>query len=437
VDAGAPATLSVEALMDPASCKECHAEHYAEWSGSMHAYASADPVFEAMNRRGQEATQGALGDFCIKCHAPLAVKLGLTTDGLNLQDVPAHLRGITCFYCHSVDGVEGTHNNGLQVSLDGVMRGGFEGALENTGHRSRFSALHARDSLESATLCGSCHDIVTPSGLELERTFQEWGHALYSRPGSQALTCNACHMDGRDGVAATVPNAPPRRVHAHAWPGVDVALTDFPNAEAQRAAVQLRLDTTLLPQLCVLSDATLVDLQVSLENIAAGHAFPSGAAQDRRVWVEVVARRNGAVVFQSGVAEAGEDVTHLGDPNLWLIRDRLFDADGVPTHLFWAAATYETNLLPPPTARTPADPGWTQIHRTRSYSYLSSEKPDTVELRVHVQPVGVDVLRDLVATGYLDAAVVDRMPTFTLAAGSLTWRASDGVACVGATGPRP
>ena len=55
----------------------------------MHAYAADDPVFVAMNQRGQRETAGALGDFCVKCHAPVAVHDGLTTDGLNLATLPS------------------------------------------------------------------------------------------------------------------------------------------------------------------------------------------------------------------------------------------------------------------------------------------------------------------------------------------------------------
>lgn len=46
--------LSEEALLDPKTCQGCHQEHYAEWRASVHAYASEDPVFLALNRLGQE-----------------------------------------------------------------------------------------------------------------------------------------------------------------------------------------------------------------------------------------------------------------------------------------------------------------------------------------------------------------------------------------------
>src|SRR5262245_62072974 len=83
--------LSRAELLDPTSCQKCHADHYKDWSGSMHAYASDDPVFIAMNKRGQRETNGALGAFCVNCHAPMAVNEKATTDGLNLADVPQPL----------------------------------------------------------------------------------------------------------------------------------------------------------------------------------------------------------------------------------------------------------------------------------------------------------------------------------------------------------
>src|SRR5687768_1766164 len=79
-DAGVMPALTRAQLLDPASCKSCHPKHYREWRSSMHAYAADDPVFLAMNKRGQRETEGALGDFCVGCHAPMAVREGETSD---------------------------------------------------------------------------------------------------------------------------------------------------------------------------------------------------------------------------------------------------------------------------------------------------------------------------------------------------------------------
>src|SRR4029079_17849485 len=86
--------LAIPELQDPQTCNECHPKHVQQWSGSMHAYASDDPVFVAMNKRGQRETGGALGTFCVKCHAPMAVELGLTSGAdFDPAQLPPSARG--------------------------------------------------------------------------------------------------------------------------------------------------------------------------------------------------------------------------------------------------------------------------------------------------------------------------------------------------------
>ncbi len=166
--------LDREALLNPDNCQSCHPEHYKQWSASMHACAGDDPVFLAMNRRGQRETGGALGDFCVKCHAPMALQEGLTTDGLNLDELPLHFKGVTYYFCHNVVAVAGTHNNPLVLANDDVMRGGISDPTKNVGHRTAYSALYDWARPESSSLCGRCHDVVTPNGFHLERGFEFW-----------------------------------------------------------------------------------------------------------------------------------------------------------------------------------------------------------------------------------------------------------------------
>src|SRR5512138_502594 len=159
---------------------ECHQQHFTQWQASMHAYASDDPVFVAMNKRGQRATNGALGDFCIKCHAPMATQLGFT-DYANFdpKQLPPAARGITCYFCHNVDSVTDTHNNGLVLANDQTMRGGAKNPVTSPAHFSKYDALMDSD-INQSEMCCSCHDIVVPEainhvpgGVALERTFAE------------------------------------------------------------------------------------------------------------------------------------------------------------------------------------------------------------------------------------------------------------------------
>jgi hypothetical protein len=415
--------------MDPQKCRECHPSHYTEWSGSMHAYASDDPVFLAMNARGQRETQGKLGTFCVQCHAPVATMTGATKDGLNLASLSADQKGVTCYFCHSVEAVKGSHDDPLTLAGDGVMRGGLQDPLANTAHKAAYSPLMDRAQTQSAGVCGSCHDIVNPLGTPIERTFEEWRGTVFSQPPVE-LTCGQCHMEGSQGLAADVSGAPTRTVHDHRMAGVDLALTSFPDTTAQKAAAQSLLDTSVQVALCVKGAAGTATIQVVLDNVGGGHSFPSGATQDRRAWVEVIASANGQTIYQSGAVPEGTSVLASNDPDLWLVRDCMLDAQGNEVRMFWQAASHDSNQLPGQVTLVQTDPKFYLPHVVRDFPRSTSTPPmlttmpDQVTMRVRVVPIGFDVLDDLVASGDLDPAVEAQIQEFTLAGTSATWTPS-------------
>lgn len=422
--------LTRDELLRPETCAPCHQEHVREWSGSMHAYAAEDPVFLAMNQRLQRETGGALGDFCVRCHAPMAVREGATRDGLDLAALPSHLKGVTCYFCHSVDRVEGTHNGAVGLASDDVLRGPFADPAAGATHRSAYSELHDRERLASSDLCGACHDIVTPAGAHIERTFEEWKGSVFKH--ALGATCGQCHMDGSSTpqpVAAppTGETMPVRTRHAHTFAAVDVAITPFPEQDAQRAEIQRQLDFTLQSAVCVGTVGGSSTLRVILDNVGAGHSFPSGSAPDRRAWVELTAKRAGAVVFESGRVPAAEAVAEHPDPNLWLLRDCVFDGAGQETHLFGLAASYESHLLPTQASFDPRDPAYYRNNIVRAFPQDGTLLPavvDEVEMKVLLEPIGREVLADLARSGDLDPAFVDAMPTFQVGA-TTVWRRGD------------
>ncbi|MBX2801489.1 MAG: cytochrome c family protein [Myxococcales bacterium] len=419
--------LTVEELRDPAACADCHPDHHREWSGSMHAYASEDPVFRALNERGQEETGGELGDFCVKCHAPMAVELGLTTDGTNLDEVPDHLLGVTCYYCHQVDAVEGEHNNPLRIAGDALMRGGIPDPVDNKAHDSAYSPLLDRGELESSDLCGSCHDIVTPLGAHIERTYSEWQGSLFSDP-LFGLNCGSCHMKGRDGVAADAEDTKLRRVHDHSMPGVDIALTPFPEREAQRAAVEELLDDTVVANLCVqppAKDATSTAVIVYLDNAAAGHSFPSGATADRRVWLEIEAFADGERIWSSGVIgddEAFAEHVASSPTRVNKLHSTLFDEADQATHFFWETASIDDDdLLVAHTTLDTTDPAYVETVQVRPVSVTGAA--DRIRMSLKVRPLPLDLVDELIDEGRLDPAIRSEIPTFTLAPTVLEWTA--------------
>lgn len=413
-------TLSRDELLDPETCKTCHADAYREWSGSMHAYASEDPVFVAMNQRGQEETGGKLGDFCVKCHAPMAVREGLTTDGLNLNDLPPKVKGVTCYFCHDAEKVTGEHNALITLAGGTTMRGPFGDATKNGVHRSAHSQLHDRRYADSAALCGTCHDILTegpafPGELHLERTYAEWKTTVFAaEPENGGLRCGSCHMPGRDGVAADFDGVKLRRVHDHSMPGVDLALGPFPELAEQKAKVQQELDQTLRFEICVRQLPGAATLHVTVENISAGHAWPSGASHDRRVWAEVTASDAGSVLYESGHVPAGQPAATFPDPDLWLIRDRVTKTDGTEAHMFWDVAKIEVFTIPGAVTFDPKNPDYLLTHLLHRYPVDSGATipgaPDRVTLKLWMEPIGLEILDDLVKTGHLAQGVRDAMP---------------------------
>ncbi len=383
--------------MDPASCAPCHQKQYQQWSGSMHAYASDDPLFAALNRRAQEEAQ--LGTFCVNCHAPMAARSNATTDGLNLGTLAPSLRGVTCYACHSADRITGSHDDAIHLADDGALRGEYEDPYPNDVHGSAYSPLHDRTQSQSATLCGSCHDLVNGHGAAVERSFVEWTESAFS--SVNGATCTQCHMvkDAERSPAASVPGAPIRDLHSHEFPGVDLALTELPEADRQRQAVQAFLDTTLQTALCVRGQGKSASVLVIVDNVASGHAWPSGAAQDRRAWFEVTALANGSELLHSGQVPPGSEPALLDDENLWLMRDCMLDGQGNQVSKLWQAASMDSNLIPGQLSFDKASPLYYQSHVTRSFPKDPSQSlrafPDRVTLDVHLLPFPLDLFDDL------------------------------------------
>jgi hypothetical protein len=440
-DAGVdrPARFSLEQLKDPETCKTCHPNHYNEWAGSMHAYASVDPVFLAMNKRGQRETNGALGDFCVNCHAPMAVREGLISKGgLDVEQAPPWAQGVTCYFCHNAIGLEtpDQHFNGnVKLANDDVMRGSFN-AKDPGVHAVENSAFHNRDKAESSILCGSCHDVKLDDGKgpHIERTFLEYKNSMFSyeKPATTD-SCTGCHMPrigDKDYIAVnTMLNEsllPPKRDHhEHRFPAVDVALTDFPDKEQQRIATECELHKSI--RIVEMAVSPIGEIRIRLETLA-GHAQPSGTAQDRRLWAEIIAYDdNGNVMLESGTIADGEieelpDDTRPNRQQLEMFRDHMIGEGGKEVHMFWEAKDASVpNLLYPSQMR-----GDVIHYRDVNFRIPMQRRPARFVFRMRMRPMGMDVLRSLVDSGDLDPKFLKEVPTFTLNQTWVEWRKADG-----------
>ena len=299
----------VLAFENPEECAECHQQHYDEWSISNHAYAVADPVFEAMLKLGQEQTEGKLGQFCVQCHTPVGLASGQTEvvqdeAGIWTQDLskldPIAKHGVSCDVCHSITDVVEPVNARAVLTPNGIRRATIEDPVETEAHASEYSPLHA-----SSDLCGMCHSVVNPKGALVEETFPEWASSSFAAEGKQ---CQDCHMPEYQGKAAK--DGPERTLHRHFFVGVDVSLRapeEFPGYDEMR-----EMTATLLQESAVLGasfDAQSRQLALSIQNLA-GHALPSGATAERQMWVQMSIEdlSGGGVVFETGMLDANSDL---------------------------------------------------------------------------------------------------------------------------------
>jgi hypothetical protein len=443
--------LTVEELQDPTTCAGCHGKHYEQWSGSMHAYSSQDPVFVAMNKRGQRDTNGELGDFCIQCHAPMALLLGEAT-GANFDPdaLSPRAKGITCYFCHNVEQVTEDHNNGLVLAMDQTMRGGVRDPVDSPAHHSKFDENMASKT-NNSRMCGACHDVVTPAGVHVERTFAEWKETVFAINDPQKflpLTCSGCHMfPSTEPIAETSSvNVGTRTFgfHEHAFPAIDQALTPFPQRDQQAALIDRDLKAALkvvgfrplgsqepYGGICVNPDGTIT---VRIDSFNVGHMFPSGAAQDRRSWIELKAfNASGAVLFQSGVVPDGVDPEEINDPyvsctmpgnmscsGFW---DRTYKADNTPAHFFWEVARVDSKLIKPQSTLDQNSPSY---DHSSTVKYLVgpsvTSQVDRIEAKLKMRALPFEAVDDLIASGDLDPAVRGELKTLEPLGAQSTWR---------------
>ncbi len=272
------------AFTPPEMCGRCHVDIYNQWSQSILANAFTDPFYRARMEHAVRDTDGALSDFCIRCHSPIGVFAGehVPVDGSNMSDIAT--KGVQCDFCHTISGIDGV-SNGSYINTPGNVKRGPFGDSVSPFHNTAYSILHTR-----SEVCGICHDIYNPNnGLQIEATYTEWKVGPY---GKQGVTCQDCHMT--PGVGVTKPNpgqaaiGGPQREHifTHDFTGGNVLYGNRELAiERLQGAAQLALK---LPPRAPVGDEA--QLEVVVRNVGAGHYLPTSLTYVRQMWLDVRVR---------------------------------------------------------------------------------------------------------------------------------------------------
>lgn len=212
-------------LASSTACADCHPAIAAEWAASQHGRAWTDPIFQREYRLQPL-------DWCVRCHAPLA-----TGGPDSVTTVSA--QGVNCAVCHVRDG----------QMLATSRRPG-----------SPHDTVVAPE-LGTAAFCGVCHQFAFPVVDADQQVRRYTAHPMQDtvaefRAGARSDTpgeCLGCHG-----------NTPARH--------------GFPGSHADGA-----LQHALTLDACRAGDA----LRVSVTNVGAGHAVPTGDLHRHailRVW---------------------------------------------------------------------------------------------------------------------------------------------------------
>jgi hypothetical protein len=199
------------------ACARCHPSHYEEWSVSPHAYGAMSPVFNALHGTTLKLTNGTVGDFCIRCHAPVSMDLNEPIFQSTLSRHPISREGITCIVCHrpqapygKIRGRASPYTGSIFDKVAGPA-GGARLAEALADKNGRYGALvtepgetgtkiHRRSErffqMSVPGFCGTCHDVTVPNGLRLKGAFNEYKTSPAAKRG---ITCQDCHMGKEPG----------------------------------------------------------------------------------------------------------------------------------------------------------------------------------------------------------------------------------------------
>lgn len=362
-----PGDVRISQFFSPISCGSCHPEIFKMWSGSTHANAWKNPLFQALYNLGKKTAEGESQkrniESCVRCHFPI----GHSAGDANLP-VDDEKGGVICDFCHSVRATTGIGNApyilspGNAAAMEGGIKyGPFKDSPE-TIHGSQYSELHTR-----SEFCGGCHDVShAGNDLPIEQTYTEWRQGPYNTNDPETTVhCQDCHMRQRPGFPSTGSTDRPdnpglaspeimggkKRPHiwTHYFVGGSVSQISLPpNSEVQPQMAIDRLKNAATLEVVANPNAKKGDIlkfQVNIKNTGAGHYLPTGLTELRQMWLETsVTDAEDKIIYQSGKVDEKGNV----DPNATIYHTVFGDENGKQTlHVWTATHIISDNRIPP------------------------------------------------------------------------------------------
>lgn len=277
------------------SCSTCHMNIYQQFSQSMHADSFTNPLFRKMyfdillpRYEENKSLAGEMKD-CIACHSPVTFlkKVGeLPAE----QQVSMKFSGVGCDFCHRVTGYKGPEpRNGNYIAEPGMQKFG--------PFRQQSEWHHAYAELQTKSeFCAICHSRINRFGLEIISTYSEWKESRYARQGIQ---CQDCHMNMMGFLTGGKPvfesgqasqnilaKSPVRdKLYTHRFPGAH---------SRSQIDGSIRLDIQVDESALVPGEELTIN--VIVDNSKSGHKLPTGTAELRMLYLDLVAEAGGRTI---------------------------------------------------------------------------------------------------------------------------------------------
>jgi hypothetical protein len=175
-------------------------------------------MFNKFEQRLNDLSQGTVGYFCMRCHAPVATSLATSRDQ-PIWTLPESAReGITCVACHRVQYAYGKSNGERRVETGNIFApvyGGIggDGVADAIAHKDQLKLKTSPDEkgpgqnihingiyfqpLTRSEFCTPCHQVAVYPGIKLEVVWEQYRASPACKKGIQ---CQDCHMGRVPGV---------------------------------------------------------------------------------------------------------------------------------------------------------------------------------------------------------------------------------------------
>lgn len=356
----------------PEKCAECHPQQYEEWTGSMHALAFKDPVYQGELSKAVKAVGHDIARQCEGCHSPVGVVTGeVKSPGLKGLSSVA-LNGVSCDICHSIKDHTGWQTpyhqpeNGSFIMSPGKETAGVVTLTKygpykpDDGCGEGFHECVEQPLHKQTELCANCHQVHHyKTHTPLESTYREWKDGPYS---VKNIACQDCHMVDYNTFVRSADDfkKPERGEFRHYFNGANFLLYSLLEKAAQKsgdaalaanaknkyemavARLKAAADVEVMP---IYRDNTLAEIKVRVYNKRAGHNLPTSLTNIRQIWLEMTVKdQSGKVVMTSGTVGKNGSLPEEA---------RLFNTDGMDNgfHLRvnpWEIIAFSRNDTIPP-----------------------------------------------------------------------------------------